>query len=157
VLSDGKGEGMTRYHFFEGLVRFALAKYVDTGAVITSAEAIQMLIDIDIAQKKTDSWMRWRQQVLWTKQVNESLQNNQAGIQKLFTKYGDLPNKQELSRKDCVELTCKSTTVLHNPNDAINAFAMSKQIVVAETSKKGKETLNNLTLVEFYEFIVRVA
>jgi hypothetical protein len=40
VLSDGKGEGMTRYHFFEGVVRFAVAKYVDTEIVTSTSEAI---------------------------------------------------------------------------------------------------------------------
>jgi hypothetical protein len=40
VLSDGKGEGMTRYHFFEGCVRFAVAKYSDSGAAKSTYEAV---------------------------------------------------------------------------------------------------------------------
>jgi uncharacterized protein YodC (DUF2158 family) len=38
-MSDIKGDAMYRYHFYEGLVRFAKAKYHETGLVPTISEA----------------------------------------------------------------------------------------------------------------------
>jgi hypothetical protein len=49
-MSDIKGDGsssMYRYHFYEGLVRFAIAKYKHTGKCSTSSQAVRMLLDTD--------------------------------------------------------------------------------------------------------------
>jgi hypothetical protein len=71
-------------------------------------------------------------------------------------KFGENPAKAELTKKDCVDLVLKAKPILNNPAEAISAFALCKQIVVLETSKKGKADLNKLNLVEFYDFIGRV-
>jgi len=53
-------------------------------------------------------------------------------------------------------LVTKVKSIVNNPNEAVSAFALSKQVVVLETSKKGKAELNKLSLVEFFEFIGRI-
>jgi hypothetical protein len=50
---------MYRYHFYEGLVRFAVAKYKNTGKANTSSEALKMLFENDLFSREgsTTSWM----------------------------------------------------------------------------------------------------
>jgi hypothetical protein len=54
-------------------------------------------------------------------------------------------------------MVIKTTGILNNEKDVIQAFGMSKQLTIQDKSKKGREELNKLNFTEFLEFICRIA
>jgi hypothetical protein len=68
-MSDIRGDGMYRYHFYEGLVRFAKAKYLETGVVESSSGAFRKFLDEDLFCEERaehfNSWMNFREDILW--------------------------------------------------------------------------------------------
>ena len=55
VMSDSTdgGNGMFRYHFFEALVRYAIAKYKDNNVVGSTYEAVQLFFKNDVIKDES--------------------------------------------------------------------------------------------------------
>jgi len=72
VISDYKSDGILRYHFWEAIVRFAIAKYKDTGLATSSFDAVKKCLEEDIFSKpgSKTSWIDFRNNILYQEEVN---------------------------------------------------------------------------------------
>lgn len=80
---------MSRYQFYEALVRIAMVKYKETGETETVLEGVKILIN-DVLKKHYEDnypWMGWREEKLWTIEFDDLYKTNLAAMTKLWKFY----------------------------------------------------------------------
>lgn len=77
---EGTGDGMFRYQFFEGIVRYAGDKYRGNGIVGSTYEAVQMFFKKDLLKDDGGTWMEFRTKLFWTKENDAVIQSNLKGL-----------------------------------------------------------------------------
>ena len=144
-----------RYKFVEMLVRIAEAKYIRTDKEDRIDEAFERLMEEVILENYAwEPWMEFRREKLWTLEVNDVLSVNMDGLEKLQKHYLT-GKKKSMTRKDAIALMTKDTPVGMNERDTLYCYGMSKMTIIDE--KNQSKRYNKLELVEFAEFIGRVA
>ena len=72
---------LMRYRFLEILARIAKAKFFEFGKADTCAESVEKLLTEVIFENYVDEpWQDYREQHLWTLEVNDVLKTNIDGI-----------------------------------------------------------------------------
>ena len=144
-----------RYKFVEMLVRIAEAKYIRTDKEDRIDEAFERLMEEVILENYAwEPWMEFRKEKLWTLEVNDVLTVNMEGLA-LVQKHYHTAKRKYMTKKDAIALMTKDTPVGMNERDTLYCYGMSKMTIIDEKNQSKK--YNRLELVEFAEFIGRVA
>ena len=68
---------MSRFQFYESLVRIAFQKYRSSGAASSVTEAMKMLLEEHLMPTyNNDAWMQWRQDNIWQLDIDDLLKSN---------------------------------------------------------------------------------
>jgi len=81
---------MSRFQFYESLVRIAQFKYKNQGLTDTVYEGVVKLIsEVLVPKSKADlhRWMGWRKDNLWTLEVDDLYKTNLKAMEKLYKYY----------------------------------------------------------------------
>jgi hypothetical protein len=103
-------KGLVRCEFLEFLSRLAKAKFLDTGKVKTWTEAFEKLFEEFIKPNvlpKLEPWQQFRDNHLWTLEVNDVLQANLDLIKRLHEHYFE-DHKKFMSYKSAHTLLTKN-------------------------------------------------
>ena len=88
---------LVRFEFFEILLRVANVKYRETGICGTYSEALDKLIKENVyANYKAHPWQEFRDEELWTVEVNDVFEANLEGVKKVYQHFFD-PRKKFMS------------------------------------------------------------
>ena len=120
---------MNRFEFFECLVRIADCKYCKPKVVGTISEAFAKLIDRLQDKYQPYPIQMFREQLLWTREVNLVLDANKDAIMKLYSKFSFL-NKSSLkmSRDNCMWLMKEGSDIIKlSHKDALTCYSWSQQ------------------------------
>ena len=84
----------------ESIVRFAFAKYKETGVANSLSEAVRMCLNEDIFRdpRVKTSWMDFRKNNLYKDDVNAEFSCNLKLLLKLCTRYGSNETKPSLTK-----------------------------------------------------------
>ena len=78
---DIPGHMLCRFMFMEILVRLAEIKFIRNGTIKTFADALEKLfLEHCFLHYKLPPWQTWREEVLWTNEVNKVFQSNLKSI-----------------------------------------------------------------------------
>lgn len=127
-------------------------------------DATEILINDKLRKNYTpDSWQAFRDEQLWTLDVNDCLTANLTNLTKVFNSYLE-PVKKQLLMTDVTNFIMKDVPE-NNPacakglgiaeKDVVWCYSMSKMTVVKEHNDYKK--YQQMVLVEFLEFIGRLA
>mmetsp|Transcript_911 Transcript_911/g.1115 ORF Transcript_911/g.1115 Transcript_911/m.1115 type:complete len:246 (+) Transcript_911:821-1558(+) len=87
-LDDNPDKELCRYEFFEIIVRMGKLKYENQKLGLTVAQALQKLLDDYIFQMSMrQEWHGMRARDIWTLEVHDVLEANQAGIRQFMEWY----------------------------------------------------------------------
>jgi hypothetical protein len=146
---------LVRYEFLEIIVRIANVKYKDTGVCSTSVQALTKLLEENIFPNMEESIPQlFRDQQLYTEEVNELLVRNEMGLKKLFGLFTH-GQKRYLTVKDAIELVNTKGELRFLDRQVIKQFGMSKMPHV--DAILNPEFPSRLVFVEFLEFLGRIA
>ena len=96
--------GLLRCEFLEYIVRLANFKYIQTNQVPTFYEAVKKVFEEFVRPNlNLLPWQEFRDDELWTIEVNDVLDANLEGVQKLHNYYFS-PTQKFMSDKDGINL-----------------------------------------------------
>lgn len=155
---ENPDKALIRFEFIEILVRIARDKYLKSRIADNIVEAFEMLMDNNfLPGSNVDEWQTWRENELWTVEVNDILSTNKAGIEKVINFYTSQNSIQKfITFNDMVDLFQYRSDVNLVSRDVAYTLGMSKQTVVLENEEDVKK-YQYATLPEFMEMIGRVA
>ena len=148
-----------RTEFIEALVRVAILKFKEHAAFpgkISITTAFEKLISDKIKPNiQPAPWQQFRDEELWTREVNLVFHDNSEGLHTLFDKYKD---KQigRIPYLSAVELLCVDCSIKLDKYDAIYCYAMSLSTCV-DLFKAANYKLMHITYEEFLEMIARAS
>lgn len=146
-----------RFEFIELLVRIAHEKFVRFDECKTYYEAFKKLIDEHvIPYGEPHQWQEYREQTIWTLDVNDVLLMNLDTLRTIYESYNH-PSKNFMIMDDFIDLFMKKTELNLQERELIYSFGMSKMTIINENSEEGDRLYNRLLFVEFLEAIARVA
>ena len=147
--------GLIRCEFMEYIVRLAAFKYVATGALKTYHEAVQLVLDSFIKPNfKPSSWQQFRDDELWTLEVNDVFETNLDGIMRLHQCYMT-PTQRYMSDKDATNLLTKDGNLDLTYTQAKYCLSFCKMPIKDECADFEKYRV--LQPVELMEMIGRAA
>lgn len=148
-LDDNPDKELCRYEFFELLVRMAIAKFPN----YPPADALRKLVEeYMLTDPNLLSWWRFRQELIWTLEVDDLLKANTHITRKLYQSVQTVLKKQ-FHLEDAVQMVSHSTLKLTD-KDTTLAFSYSKFPVTDEMIDITNVQLLNFG--EFQEFICRL-
>ena len=147
--------GLIRCEFLEYLTRVSNFKYVQTGVVKTINEALKIVIE-DYLKPNFHPlpWQAFRDEELWTIDVNDVFETNLDGIQKLHQAYFT-PTQKYMSDKDALNLMTKDATLNLTNVQAKYCLSFCKMPIKDEIAEFDK--YYKLQPVELMEMIGRAA
>ena len=155
LSDDNPTNALSRFEFLEILVRLAQSKYKETGICSTYEDSVQKLLEEHVfPNSNPDSWQEFRDDYLWTIEVNDVLEANLDGLKKLYTNYHE-PRKKFMTMIDGLILMLKDTTLGMIEKDSIYCFGMCKMSVIFEQENMWQ--YKQLKFVELLELIGRIA
>jgi hypothetical protein len=155
LSEENPTNALSRFEFLEILVRLAQSKFKETGICATYEESMIKLLEEHIFPfANPDPWQEFRDDLLWTIDVNDVLEANLEGIKKIYTHYHE-PRKKYMTMVDAMNLLMKDTSLALIEKDASYCFGMCKMSVVLEQENMWQ--YKQLKLVELYELLGRVA
>ena len=147
--------GLIRCEFLEYLVRLAQFKYVTSKVVETFHEATKKVIEEYMKPNyKPMPWQQFRDEELWTLEVNDVFETNYDGILRLHGCYFT-PTQRFMSDKDATNLLTKDTALDLTYTQAKYCLSFCKMIIKDEISEF--EKYQKLQPVELMEMIGRAA
>lgn len=148
-LDDNPDKELCRYEFFELLVRMAIAKFPSH----PPAEALKKLVEeYLLCDPGLLSWWKFRQELVWTLEVDDLLKANAHLSRKLYLSVQTIIKKQ-FHLEDAVQMVSHSTLKLADKETTL-AFSYSKFPVTDEMEDISNVQLLNFS--EFQEFICRL-
>lgn len=146
---------LIRFEFIELLIRIAGAKYKETGVCKTWTDAFEKLWEDNILPaSEMHLWQGFRDQQLYTVEVNDLFMANDELIRKVYQRYYTL-TKKYMSAEDAIELFCNESDCGLTNKEAQYCHAMSKMTNPNENDNSERYT--KLQYPEFLEMIGRVA
>jgi len=141
----------------EFIVRIAISKYLEAKRALSPSDAVKMFIRKDIlpaVPEIREKWDGFRQNELWTLEVNEMFEVNKGMIVQVMEKFFQ-PRAKFLDMKDAVAIFSQYTDLL-TETEAKCIYGMSKMTNPNEAPdiKKHKQITN---VVELIEMIGRAA
>ena len=154
-LKDFPERDLSRFEFYEIIVRMAGAKYKDWGKWESYAQAVRTIIEEDFFQFFSISkWQDFREKELWSLDVNDILNANLDALKKIYKQFEN-SKKSYMDLNDALNLLVRNSGLISIEKDVISWFALSKSTIPNEFTKR--KDYNNLSFVEFLEFIWRAA
>ena len=139
----------------EFLARIAEKKFKETNICDTYVESLEKLLEEHIFKLgDKEEWQEFRDNRLWTIDVNDVLEANLGHLTKIYQKYF-APRKKYMDMKDALEFMMRDSSLNLIEKDAIFCYGMSKMTVDKEHEKHDQYL--NLAFVEFLEMIGRIA
>jgi len=160
-LSLRKGSSMMRFQFLEALIRLAEAKFLRNGKAEDIADAVHLLMDTiqsaPIMQKAIGGPDRFREEKLYTEEIDQELRPNLAFLKEVFSKFTGKKSKSRLSFESWQEfLFCLG---VFNPffslRNCVSIFRNSTLDIADEI--RDHRDMTSLRFVDFLEAFVRVA
>jgi hypothetical protein len=157
-LEENDDNSLCRFEFLEIIARMAKQKYFERGVCKTVAESVEKLLVDFIIPNSIESmeWQLFRDNQLWTLEVDDFFKANQYGVDQLFKKFSTMQvrNTKYLSKDDCVKMMVDSGVPLSEKNVVV-AYALSKSTIANEMEQFDK--YNQMNMSEFHEFLGRAA
>ena len=123
---------MSRFEFLEIIARLAHSKYKETGICSTYEESMQKLCEEHIFPlANPEPWQEFRDELLWTIDVNDVLEVNLEGIKKLYNHFHE-PRKKFMTMGDALNLMMRDSQLGLIEKDAIYCYGMCKMSVIYE-------------------------
>jgi hypothetical protein len=147
---------LTRFEFMETLLRIAYNRFVVSKQISSTAEAVQKLIEEHIIEhEKGEQWADFREEKLWTLDVNDVFEKNLDGIKILHKRYHTGMNKafNFVHAKQMLLTECKELNIIDS--HVGYCWGMSHMTNKNETSKFNN--YDQVNLVELLEFLGRIA
>jgi NLR family CARD domain-containing protein 3 len=114
-LDENPDRALTRFEFLECLIRLGGVKYKDSGKVNTYNEALDLLMTEDVYPHCPPiKWQQFRDEELWTIEVNDILEANLGLLLQLFNKFTNNQvqgNNRSISMRDAIDLFVRLTPV----------------------------------------------
>lgn len=111
-IEDLPERDMTRFEFYESLVRIASGKYKDTGIEKNYIDSFNRLLNEHIIPiSDLSNWQQWRETKLWTLEVNDILEANLTNILKLYRSYFK-PKQNYLALPEAIQMSYRDTNLL---------------------------------------------
>ena len=101
-----------------------------------------------------EPWQEFRDELLWSIDVNDVLEVNLEGLKKVYTNYHE-PRKKFMTMGDALALMMKDTTLGLIEKDAIYCYGMCKMSVIFEQDNMLQ--YRQLKFVELLELVGRIA
>ena len=143
----------------EALFRVAKTKYKDNAAnpaAVPVYETVQTLISENLRPNFVPApWQIFRDEELWTREVNLVFHDNEAGLRKLYQKYSRA-GINKVSYANAVKLLTVDSSIKLDKFDAVYCYAMSLSTCV-DLIKATFNKLMHQTYEEFLEMIARAA
>ncbi|CAI2376886.1 unnamed protein product [Moneuplotes crassus] len=160
---------LSRFEFWEVLVRIAIKKYFEPGIINSIPSAVEELITKNLLThfKPRIDWKKWREMELWNLNIDDLFKRNLENLNLLYSR-NLTQMKKFMSYSDLMELT-KEAEVDILENKINLAYSYSKMTVLDEvkalgilkklskTSGKVYEGYFKVQFTEFIEFIGRLA
>ena len=150
---------LSRFEFLEALVRVAIAKYKDLGpstSAISIQEAFEQLYNENILPNFTPApWQVFRDEELWTREVNLVFFDNAEGLKKLYQRYCSGVT-QKVSYESAIKLLTVDFSIQLDKFDAIYCYGMSLS-TCSDLFKMTHLKLLSMSYEEFLEMIARTA
>ena len=140
----------------ELLVRIAFEKYKRNKLSETVAEGLQMLIDESLKPLDLCSqWQDFRDNVLWTEEVNDIFEANLSSIANIYKQYTMKRgfHIKFMNYRDVQDWFIYQAQLPFTDQDVSFFYGMSKMTVANE--KKDKQQYDTLLFVELLEMIAR--
>jgi len=132
-IDDNPDKALCRYEFLEILCRIANAKFKETGICGSHSESLKKLLDEHILPNANPSpWQEFRDEQLWTMEVNDTLEANLDGLKKVYGYYFE-PRKKYMTMTDAMNLMMRETALNLIEKDATFCYGMCKMTCVKET------------------------
>lgn len=131
------------------------AKYRETGIVQTYPQALEkLIIEKIIPFFKPDPWQGFRDEQLWTIDVNDILEANLENLRKIYN-LTFTSVKKYITFQDIIQLFTRDADVGLGEVDLLYAFGMSKMAVTNEVQNYKQYSV--MQMPEFLEFIGRMS
>ena len=126
---------LIRFEFIELLVRIANIKIMQKRKGITIAEAFKILLRENLSKAPEGAeWQGFRDQSLWTIEVNDVLEPNLENI-KTIVRTCEHGGKKLMTAKEVSELFFKIKNLDLGPKEILYCLGMSKMTVARENTK----------------------
>jgi hypothetical protein len=102
----------------------------------------------------TSKWQEWRDRYVWTLEINDILHANLESLKKIYKSF-HTSKKNFMDLSDALNLLVRNTNILPNEKEVVFCFGMCQCTITNEITKRN--IYNNLSFVEFLEFICRAA
>lgn len=118
-LKDFPERDLSRFEFFEIIVRMASAKYKECGKADTYTEAVRQLIENDLLPfYSVSKWQDWRENYLWTLDINDVFEANLEALKKIFKSF-QTTQKTNMDLNDCLNLMTRTNNLIPIEKDVI--------------------------------------
>jgi len=173
-LEENDDSSLCRYEYMEIITRMAKVKYQESGLAKTVHESCERLLAQFIVPNTIEhmEWQEFRDQQLWTLEVDDLLKANLPAIDALFKKFATngTAKAKTLHKDDVIRMWAAAfhqrprdfgqpsltTQVLANKDKlAVVAYSLSKMTIQDEM--RDFDNYNRMLPVEFYEFLGRFA
>ena len=133
VSVPGTEKILFRHEFLEIMIRISSAKYRETGRTSTCHEALKIMLEGVIEKHETKPWQEFRDETLWTHEVEAVLKANVDALQRIydavFPKY-----EGDYGLKNCLDLVTSGSALQMSSKEGRYCFGMSKMTVKDEVS-----------------------
>ena len=101
-VQDLPERDMTRFEFYEALVRLAGAKYKDNKLEPNYISSFKrLLMDSIIPNTDLYQWHPWRKKMLWTIEIDDVLKANQENLWRVYRRYFT-PKRKYMALSDAI-------------------------------------------------------
>lgn len=147
---------MSRFQFYESLVRIAFFKYKQTGLTSTTLDGVKTLIE-KVLKPKYDNWVwhGWRTEQLWTLDIDDLFKANKSAMTKLYKYYFVAKKTKAYTMEDATEMFTKEVEIDMLPEQICHCWGLSQMTVNNDIKKR--HLYFEATFVEFVEFFSRLA
>lgn len=155
-LEENDDNSLCRFEFMEIIARMAKTKYFDKDTLPTVAESCEKLITEYIIPNTTEhmEWQAFRDNYLWTLDVDDLLKANLDRIAKLYKMFTQARRAKHLTCEHFLEMVEQSGMPV-TEKQVVIAYALSKATVSAEMADF--DNYNKMNQAEFFEAIGRLA
>ena len=121
---------MNRFQFYEALVRIAQFKYKNQGLTDTVYEGVVKLLDEVLIPKYNNYiWMGWRQDQLWTLEVDDLYKTNLTAMQKLYKYFFKVKKTSTFYMEDAIDMFVHQVQLDLLPEQVTGCWGLSKMTI----------------------------
>lgn len=160
-LENNDEHNLVRYEFVELLVRLAKVKYFDKKVHTSLALSVRIFLENFVFANNLEAmpWQRFRDEQLWTVEIDQIFKANRAGVDELF--YLASGSDRLFSKDEAFELLriCQGldasafSSGVGAEQAVLTAYSLSKMTIDNEMAKY--PNYHRMVKCEFYEFLAR--